>query len=329
MARYRPGVATAQVFEQLDERFGACVNPSAALHVLHTGCEWAEGPVWVPAGRYLLWSDIPRDAVLRWDEATGVVTTVASPAGHPNGHVLDERGRVVTCEHGGRRVVRTEHDGSVTVLAEHHRGARLNSPNDVVVRSDGTVFFTDPTYGIDSDYEGHRAPSEVGASRVYRVGVTSAGPGSVEVAAEGFVQPNGVALSLDERRLYVSDTGSGSDTATGTGDGPPHLRVLDVAPDGALSGGGVFAASTAGVFDGFRLDADGRVWTSAGDGVHCYDPDGTLLGKVLVPETVSNLDFGGARRNRLLITATSSVYAVRLRVRGAPLACTPRDGGAP
>jgi gluconolactonase len=295
-----PEVAT---YEVLDDRFRPCTNGDVRIERLHGGCRWAEGPVYVPAGRYLLWSDIPNDRILRWDETTGSVGVFRQPAGYANGGTLDGAGRLVTCEHGNRRVTRTEHDGSVTVIADRYQGKRLNSPNDVVVRSDGSIWFTDPSYGIDSDYEGHRADSEIGACHVYRVDPST---GTVRVVADDFVRPNGLAFSLDERRLYVADTRVN------------HLRVFDVADDGALSGGAVFATCTVGVFDGFRLDQAGRIWTSAGDGVHCYDPDGTLIGKLRVPETVANLVFGGRKRNRLFICATTSLYAILLPVSGVP-----------
>jgi len=296
-----PEVAT---YEVLDDRFRPCTNGDVRIEQLHGGCRWAEGPVYVPAGRYLLWSDIPNDRILRWDETTGSVGVFRQPAGYANGGTLDAAGRVVTCEHGNRRVTRTEHDGSVTVIADRYQGKRFNSPNDVVVRSDGSIWFTDPSYGIDSDYEGYRADSEIGGCHVYRVDPST---GAVRVVADDFVRPNGLAFSLDERRLYVADSRVN------------HLRVFDVADDGALSGGAVFATCTVGVFDGFRLDQAGRIWTSAGDGVHCYDPDGTLIGKLRVPETVANVVFGGQRRNHLFICATTSLYAILLSVTGAPL----------
>jgi gluconolactonase len=299
----------ADDYEILDERFRRLVRTSASVDKLYEGTRWAEGPAYFAAGRYLVWSDIPNDRMLRWDEPTGAVGVFRSPAGYTNGHTVDREGRLVSCSHGERRVQRTEHDGSITVIADRFEGKRLNSPNDVVVRSDGSIWFTDPTYGIDSDYEGHRADSEIGACHVYRVDAAS---GECRIAASDFVRPNGLAFTPDETRLFVSDTGS-----THVADGPRHIRAFAVADDGTVSGGEVFATCTEGMFDGFRFDEDGRLWTSAGDGVHCYDPDGTLIGKVLVPETVANVVFGGPKRNRLFICATSSLYAVLVAVRGA------------
>jgi gluconolactonase len=302
--------AASPPFEILDDRFASCVKTSARLEKLYEGCRWAEGPAYFAAGRYLVWSDIPNDRQLRWDETTGKVGVFRTPAGFSNGNTVDRQGRLVTCEHGNRRVTRTEHDGSITVLADTYEGKRFNSPNDVVVRSDGSVWFTDPAYGLDSDYEGHRAESEIGACHVYRLDPAT---GDIRIVADDFVRPNGLAFSVDERRLYVSDTG-----ATHAADGPRHMRVFDVSDDGAsLSGGEVFAECTQGLFDGFRLDDAGRIWASAADGVHCYAPDGTLIGKVLVPETVANVEFGGLRRNRLFICGTTSLYAVLLPVNGA------------
>jgi len=285
------------------------VRTSARVEKLFEGTRWAEGPAYFAGGRYLVWSDIPNDRILRWDEPTGHVGVFRSPAGYTNGHTVDGDGRLVSCSHGARRVERTEHDGSITTIADRYDGKRLNSPNDVVVASDGAVWFTDPTYGIDSDYEGFAAESDIGASHVYRVDPQS---GACAIAADDFVRPNGLAFSPDEGRLYVSDTGM-----THVPDGPRHIRAFEVGRDGALSGGEVFATSTEGLYDGFRFDTDGRLWTSAGDGVHCYDPDGTLLGKVLVPEGVANVVFGGPKRNRLFICATTSLYSVMLGVNGA------------
>ena len=296
-------------FEILDDRFAACIKPTARVEKLAGGCRWAEGPAYFPAGRSLVWSDIPNDRILRWDETTDGVGVFRQPCGYTNGHTVDRQGRLVSCEHGSRRVSRTEHDGTITVVADRFEGKRFNSPNDVVVKSDGSIWFTDPAYGIDSDYEGHKAESEIGACHVYRV---DAGTGAIRIVAADFQRPNGLAFSPDERRLYLSDTARSKEPG-----GPPHMRVFDVGDDGTLSGGAVFAVPTSGAFDGFRVDDAGRVWTSAGDGVHCYDPDGTLLGKVRIPEKVANVVFGGPKRNCLFICATTSLYSVLLPVNGA------------
>jgi gluconolactonase len=297
-------------YETLDPRFDAITNSIAKLERLAGGCRWAEGPAYFPAGRYLVWSDIPNDRMLRWDECDGRVSEFRAPAGYTNGHTVDRQGRLVSCEHLARRVTRTEIDGTLSVLADRFQGARLNSPNDVVVRSDGSIWFTDPSYGIDHDYEGLRQERELDGCHVYRID-----PGTLEVSrvADDFARPNGLAFSPDETRLYVADTG-----ATHAPDGPRHIRRFDVIDGRTLSGGEVFAESDSGLFDGFRLDEAGRVWTSASDGVHCFEPDGTLIGKIRVPETVSNVCFGGRHRNRLFITATTSLYSVYLMLRGAP-----------
>jgi gluconolactonase len=296
-------------FEVLDERFSSFVRLSAQVDRLHTGCRWAEGPVYVPAGRYLLWSDIPNDRVLRWDETNGVVSVFLQPAGFANGHTLDRQGRVVRCEHGSRSVTRTEHDGSVTTLVSHYRGKSLNSPNDVVVKSDDSVWFTDPTYGIDTDYEGHAAQPEIGACNVYRL---DAQTGECDVVADDFVRPNGLAFSPDEQTLYIVDSG-----VTHVSDGPRHIRAFEVLSGRELRGGQVFATCKSGIFDGLRADRNGRLWAGAADGVHCYDLDGTLIGKVKTPEPVANVAFGGPQSNLLFICATTSLYSVRLPVAGA------------
>jgi gluconolactonase len=292
---------TPAVFEALDDRF-AGIRGDRHLERLWTGGRWLEGPVYVPAGRYLLFSDIPNDRIIRWDETSYDVSVFRQPAGNTNGHTLDGRGRLVSCEHGNRRVTRTEHDGSIKVLADQWDGHRLNSPNDVVVHNDGSVWFTDPAYGIDSDYEGFKGEVETGGCHVYRIDPVS---GSVAKVADDFNRPNGLAFSLDGSQLYIADTREN------------HIRLFDV-KDGGLSGGEVFAECGNGVFDGIRLDSEGRVWAAAGDGVHVYHPDGALLGKLLVPEVVSNLAFGGAKRNRLFMTATTSVYSILLTVNGGP-----------
>lgn len=298
-------------FELLDPRFARCALGNVHLERLYTGCRWSEGPAYFAAGRYLVWSDIPNDRVMRWDETDGSVSVFLQPAWHSNGHTVDRQGRLVSCEHRGRCVSRIEHDGRRTVLADTVQGRRLNSPNDVVVKSDGSIWFTDPTYGIDSDYEGDAAPSEIGGSHVYRI---DAGTGAVAAVITTMAKPNGLAFSPDERHLYVADTG-----ASHAPDGPRHIRRFALAADGrgVADDGPVFANCSVGLFDGLRLDVHGNVWAGAGDGVHCLAPDGTLIGKIRVPEVVANVCFGGPKRNRLFICGTTSLYAIYLRTTGA------------
>ncbi|WP_055563357.1 SMP-30/gluconolactonase/LRE family protein [Streptomyces atriruber] len=302
------GNDSTSLYEILDERFrtGRCTNGDDRLERLHGGCRWAEGPLYLPAWRQLVWSDIPNDRLLRWDEATGAVSVFRSPAGHVNGNTLDREGRLISCEQGNRRVTRTEPDGRITVLAERYEGKRLNSPNDAVVRSDGSVWFSDPDFGITSDYEGYRAEPEIDGLNVYRIDPST---GEVRLVADGFGAPNGLVFSPDERQLYVSDTRGGC------------IRVFDVREDGTLSDGKVFAEAKDGVsrFDNIRFDDGGRLWAAAIEGgVHCYDPDGTLIGRLRVPEPVSNIAFGGPKNNRLFITATSSLYSLVMAVTGLP-----------
>lgn len=293
------------IYEVLDPRFEACFKPSAQLDTLYDGCRWAEGPAYFPAHRSLVWSDIPNNRMLRYYEPTGHVGVFRAPSNNANGHTVDPQGRLVSCEHGTRRVTRTEHDGTITVLADSYEGKRLNSPNDVVVRSDGAVYFTDPSYGIESDYEGNKGEPEFenGACYVFRIDPIT---GALTIVSDEFDRPNGLAFSNDERLLYVADSGA-----------PHDMSVLDVADDGTLTNKRHFATCGEGVFDGFRLDDQGRVWTSAADGVHCFDPDGTLLGKIKVPEVVANVTWGWPKRNRLYMCATTSVYAILLTVNGA------------
>ena len=296
-------------FEVLDPRFTALVFGNVHVETLYTGTRWAEGPAYFPAGRYLLWSDIPNDRVLRWDETSGAVSEFMRPCMNHNGHSVDLQGRLVACEHRGRCISRIGFDGRRAVLADRFEGKRLNSPNDLVVKSDGTIWFTDPTYGIDSDYEGDAADSEIGASLVYRLDPAT---GALRAVATDFVKPNGLAFSPDESLLYIVDTG-----ATHVPDGPRHIRVFTVGEGGALSGGAVFATCQVGLFDGLRVDVHGNIWTSAGDGVHCYAPDGALIGKIRIDEVVANVEFGGPKRNRLFICATTSLRAVYLNTAGA------------
>jgi gluconolactonase len=296
--------------ERLDKRFPRQAN--AGIERIATGCRWAEGPVYFRDGNYLLWSDIPNNRMLRWLEEDGHVSVFRAPSNYANGNTRDREGRLVTCEHDSRRVTRTELDGGVTVLMDRHEGRRLNAPNDVVVTSDGAVWFTDPGYGIDGDYEGHTAAFEL-ATNVYRL---DPGRATARIVADDFSRPNGLAFSPDETVLYVVDSGI-------THGGPSHIRKFDV-QDGRLSNGRVFAADFApGFTDGVRTDARGNVWCSMGwstpeeDGVRCYSPQGHLLGKIHLPEACSNLCFGGLKRNRLFMTASTSVYALYVDVQGS------------
>lgn len=289
-------------WEVYDRRFRELLLPTVKLEKLFTGALWAEGPVWFSDTQCLLFSDIPNDRMLRWDETTGAVGVFREPANYTNGHTVDRAGRLVSCEQGTRRITRTEHDGSITVLADRYDGKRFNSPNDIVEHSDGSLWFTDPSYGIDTDYEGFQAESEIGGCHVYRLDPAT---GDVRIVADDFDRPNGLAFSLDERGLYIVDTRR------------RHIRLFSVGDDATLSGGDVFATCDAGGFDGVRLDHAGRVWAAAHDGLHCFDPDGTLLGKLHIPEVVANFTFGGRKRNDLFICASSSLYALRVNVTGA------------
>jgi len=286
-------------WEQLDDRFAA-YGGDEWVEVLHRGCRKTEGPAYFAGGRYLVWSDIPNDRLMRWDETTGVVGVFRASAGFANGNTVDRQGRLVTCEQGARRLTRTEHDGSVTVLADRYQGKRLNSPNDVVEHSNGSIWFTDPRYGITGYYEGDPAESEIGADHVYRL---DASTGELTVVGDDFVRPNGLAFTADEKSLYVVDSRE------------RHIRRFEVKDGEQLGGGEVF---TAGWFDGIRFDETGRLWAASSEGLHCYDPDGTLLGRLRLPEFASNLVFGGQRRNHLFITNNAGdIYSIRLSFAGA------------
>lgn len=296
-------------FQIIDKRFSALLTGHGRVERLWTGARWAEGPAWFAAGRYLVFSDIPNNRMMRYDETDGSMSVFRQPSNNSNGNTVDLQGRLVSCEHQARRVSRTEHDGSISILADSYEGKRLNSPNDVVVKSDGSLWFTDPSYGILTDYEGDKADSEIGNCNVYRIDGQS---GAITIVADDFVKPNGLAFSPDEKLLYIADTG-----ASHLEGGPKHIRALEVSADGRnLGKSSVFAECDAGLFDGFRIDRDGRVWTSAGDGVHCFAPDGTLLGKILIPELVANVAWGGAKLNRLFICGTTSLYSAYLGISG-------------
>ncbi len=301
-------MAQDTLYEIIDRRFGTKIQGNAGLDELYSGCRWAEGPVWFGDHDCLYFSDIPNQRVLRYEARGNTTSTWLTPSNFANGHTRDREGRLISCEHGPRQVTRTELDGSITVLADSYAGKRLNSPNDVVVTSDGAIWFTDPTYGIISDYEGYISPSEQDAHGVYRI---DAGNGHVERVIDDFVQPNGLAFSPDESRLYVADSG-----ASHNPDVPRHIRVFDMV-DGRPVNGRPFCSVDVGIPDGFRLDSDGWIWWSAGDGLQGFDTDGVRVGRIRVPQPVANLTFGGPRRNRLYITATSSLYAVYVNARGA------------
>ncbi|MFM9973481.1 MAG: SMP-30/gluconolactonase/LRE family protein [Beijerinckiaceae bacterium] len=293
-------------FEAYSSVFKSFVMGNAPLQKLASGFAWVEGPVWFGDADCLLFSDIPNNRILRWIPGVGI-SVFRQPSSYANGHTRDQLGRLLSCEHGTRRVTRTEHDGSLTVIADSYLGKKLNAPNDIVVKSDGSIWFTDPHYGIMTDYEGTKAAQEL-PCQVYRVDATT---GAIAAVLTDFACPNGLAFSPDEKRLYVSDTGRMFETD------PTHIRAFDVDDSGKLSGGKVFQSVSNGVADGMRVDSDGNLWSSAGDGVHCFDPSGELLGKILVPETVSNLCFGGRNKHRLYITATTSLYAISLNRTGA------------
>jgi len=300
-----------ETYDHRDDRFASLIIGHAQVERLWTGGRWLEGPAYFRDAGVLVFSDIPNSRMLRWSEGLdggGCVTVFRQPSRNANGNTMDFDGRLVTCEHATRRVTRTEKDGTITTIADRFDGRRFNSPNDVVARRDGTIWFSDPDYGIRTDYEGDRADPEMDGSHVYCADPEA---GSVVRVTHDLVKPNGLAFSPDESVLYISDTGRGAGKGA-----PPHIRKFSVAPGNQLTDSGVFAALDNGVSDGFRLDERGNIWTSAGDGVHCLAPDGNLLGKVLIPERVSNVCFGGSKLNRLYITASTSLYAVFLGVRG-------------
>lgn len=295
------------IYDIRDPRFGRYLLPNATLDQIATGCRWTEGPVWFGDGNCLLFSDIPNNRVLRWIDGYGT-SVYRAPSEFENGHARDREGRLISCSHGRRAVYRTEFDGSITVLADRFQQKRLNSPNDVVVKSDGSIWFTDPAYGIATDYEGERAEQELPCN-VYR---WDPAQGTLSIVADSFAGPNGICFSPDEKRLYIADTGRFNDM-----DADRHIRVFSVTADNALRDENTLYRADPGAADGFRCDEEGNVWTSAGDGVHCVSPGGELLGKILVPEVVSNVAFGGLRRNRLFICASTSLYSIFLNRRGA------------
>ena len=294
-------------YEIIDPGFRSLVLPNAKLLTLGKDFAWLEGPVWFADANQLLVSDLPNDRVLRWTEDGGVFV-FRQPSGFANGHTRDRQGCLIGCSHQHRCITRTELDGSVTVLAEHYHGKRLNGPNDVVVHSDGAIWFTDPHYGINTDYEGGKHPPELPPC-VYRLNVAT---GELAVVVDDFTGPNGLCVSPDEQLLYIAESG-----AQFASDPVQHIRVFGVEDGQRLTQGRVFHTVRPGYADGLRCDEDGRVWSSAGDGVHCVSPDGALLGKILTGCTVANLVFGGRNRSRLFLCAGDALKSIYTNVRGA------------
>ncbi|MCB8877926.1 SMP-30/gluconolactonase/LRE family protein [Acidisoma silvae] len=293
-------------FEIFDERFHALALPNAPLEKLSEGFRWLEGPVWFADLNCLLVSDLPNDRIMRWTESGGV-SVFRQPSGFANGHTRDRQGRLIGCSHQHRCIIRTELDGTITVLADRYEGKRLNAPNDIVCKSDGTIWFSDPHYGINTDYEGGKQTPELPPS-LYCLDPSD---GALTIVADDFAGPNGLCFSPDESLLYVAESGPQF-----TPNPIQHIRVFDVAGN-QLTNGRVFYKASPGFSDGFRCDEDGRIWSSAADGVHCIAPEGVLLGKIKVPAVVSNLTFGGRNRSRLFICASQTLHAIYLNVRGA------------
>lgn len=285
-----------------DPRFPKYIIFNTPLQRLHTGDFWTEGPAWNGTGRYLVWSDIPNNLQRRWLEEDGHVSVFRNPSGFSNGNTFDYQGRQVSCEHGNRRVARYEPDGTVTTIADRYNGKRLNSPNDVVVHPSGAIYFTDPPYGILGDYEGYRAEPEL-KEAVYRVDPAG---GRVTLLTDEIDRPNGLCFSPDYKLLYVTDTGKGA-----------NVKVWEVTGDGALRNGRAFASPGG---DGIRCDVDGNIWSASSPGVRIIAPSGEVIGTIRLPETCGNVCFGGGRRNRLFMTASRSLYAIYVGVKGAHIA---------
>ena len=302
--------------EVIDARFGKYKIGNSVVERLWTGSRWAEGPVWFGDGGYLLWSDIPNNRILKWEESTGQVSTYRKPSNYSNGHTRDGQGRLISCEHGARRVTRTEYDGTITVLMDSFDGKPLNAPNDVAVHPDGGIWFTDPGYGIMLNYEGHIAKFEL-PTCVYRLNPDT---GEATVATEELEKPNGICFSPDYDKLYIVDTGVTHQEGT-----PRYIYVYDVIDGERLGEQEVFCDMAPGIADGIRCDVDGNLWASAGwvgdgyDGVHTFASDGTLIGKIHLPEICANLCFGGVKRNRLFMMGSQSLYSVYVEAQGVPL----------
>jgi gluconolactonase len=294
----------------LDPRFRRYIVANTAIRRLHFGTQWAEGPAWNGVGRFLVWSDIPNNVQMRWTEEDGRVTVFRNPSGYSNGNTFDFQGRQISCEHGGRRVVRYEHNGTMTIVADRFEGKRFNSPNDVAVHPDGSIWFTDPTYGIRGNYEGFKGEQEL-KEAVYRVDSQTREIAKVTDDQNG---PNGICFSPDYKKVYIADTGTGRDVRVYDVDGKSlkngkRFVQLDIPGTGAPSAA-----------DGIRADVDGNIWCGARPGVQIVAPDGTRIGMIRLPETCANVCFGGSRRNRLFMAASESLYAVYVETQGAHFA---------
>ena len=291
-----------------DPRFERLVPADAVVSWLADGAIWAEGPVYLPDDDAVVWSDVRGNVVRRWS-AEGGSTELFRPSDFANGHTLDHDGRILACEHGPRRVSRYEPDGSRTTVVDRFEGKRLNSPNDIVVASDGAIWFTDPPYGILDDNEGYKADSELGGCFVFRLDRVT---GELAVMSDDLVHPNGLAFSPDETTLYVSDT-----SIARIPGGNHHIMAFDVVDLRRLASPRIFAVIEPGVSDGMRVDVEGNLWTSSGDGVQVYDAAAVELGRILLPEEAANCTFGGPDGRRLFITATSTLWSIDVGIRGA------------
>ena len=290
-------------FEIFESNFKLMINDNSQLMILYSGAEWSEGPVFIKNRNMVVWSDIPNDRMLSWTPKAGV-EIFRSPSGYSNGNFLDLQGQLLTCEHGNRRISRTNKNGEVVTIVDNFNGKKLNSPNDLVVKSDGSIWFTDPPYGILSDKEGHKSESELEGNFVFRYDPIV---DKLTLISDDFDKPNGIAFSPDEKLLYIADSGN-----------PKNIRVFNVSEDGeSINKGRVFAEISPGVPDGFRVDTDGNVFTSASDGIQVFTPSGVMLGKILVPERTANCAFGGKNRETLFITASTSLYSIAMNAKGA------------
>jgi len=302
-------------YKVFNDKFYNFININKLPERLCTGFAWTEGPVYFSEIETLFFSDIPNNRVMKWKADIGV-SEFMKPSEYINGNIRDKNGNLVSCEHGGRRIIRHYSDGSVDVIANSYEGKRLNSPNDLVMSSDGAIWFTDPPYGINSNAEGYKAKSDLGLNYVFRI---DPGTRGVEVVADDFDKPNGIAFSPDEKIIYIADSGAinGASDSSFNKDAPHHIRAFDVVDGHKLINNRLFVDIDFGVPDGLKVDSEGYVWTSAADGVHCYSPEGELYGKIILPEVAANLVFGGQDGSFLFVTASTSVYGITTTRSGA------------